>query len=349
MFECPEDALSCWPIADGVEFCSLPDGGLINNTWSVGNPPRFALQQVNAIFPPEIHDRIALVSERLNSVGIACPALVTTAQDTWTVAGPDGTAWRLMTWIPGTSFHRFPGPRHAFDAARLIGRFHKALLPLLGDLEPLRVGAHDTPRHMERLEQVITECEGHRLEAGICETGASILRGWTRCRAALPDGLPLRPAHGDLKASNIRFDLEGERAVSLIDLDTLGRYSLDVELGDAFRSWCNTAGEDDASASIDPAILAAGVEGYLSTADFVLPEERAALVPGTWRISLELAARFCVDALEERYFGWSEQIAPTRSEHNLLRAHGQLALARAIESQRASLERVVVEAVSRSS
>ena len=349
MFEYPEDALSCWRVAGGEPVRPLPDGGLINNTWSVGTPPRFALQQVNAIFPPEIHDRIALVSERLNQSGIPCPSLVATVEGAWTAPGPKGTAWRLMSWIPGTSFHRFPGPQHAFDAATLIGRFHKALLPLLDELEPLRAGAHDTPLHMARLERTIAACSGHRLEAGICETAEAILNGWRRCRSVLPDGLPLRPAHGDLKASNIRFDQEGVNAVALIDLDTLGRYSLDVEMGDAFRSWCNVAGEDDTTASFDPDVMAAGVQGYLSTADFVLPEERAAFVPGTWRISLELAARFCVDAFEERYFGWSEQVAPTRGDHNLLRARGQLALARAIESQRASLERVVLSAASRSS
>ena len=349
MFERPEDALSSWPVAEGLPVRALLDGGLINNTWSVGNPPRFALQQVNAIFPPSIHDRIALVSERLNAVGITCPELIRTSSQDWTARGPKGTMWRLMTWVPGTSFHRFPGPSHAYDAAQLIGRFHQALLPLLEELEPLRVGAHDTTAHMMRLEAMLEDCASHRLAAGILEVGQGVLEGWERCRAVLPNALPLRPTHGDLKASNIRFDPAGSRAVALIDLDTLGRDTLDVELGDAFRSWCNASGEDENTARLDTDILAAGVQGYLSTADFVSADERAAIVPGTWRISLELSARFCVDAFEERYFGWSEEIAPTRGEHNLLRAQGQLSLARAIESQRASLERVVAEAVSRHS
>ncbi|MEE2751965.1 MAG: hypothetical protein VX519_11085 [Myxococcota bacterium] len=62
------------------------------------------------------------------------------------------------------------------------------------------------------------------------------------------------------------------------------------------------------------------------------------LVSGVERICLELAARFCADALNESYFGWDASIAPGRGEHNLIRAKGQLALAAEVRRQRGDLE-----------
>jgi hypothetical protein len=41
-------------------------------------------------------------------------------------------------------------------------------------------------------------------------------------------------------------------------------------------------------------------------------------------IMIELAARFCADALNESYFAWDPVRFPSRSEHNRVRAEGQL-------------------------
>jgi hypothetical protein len=61
-------------------------------------------------------------------------------------------------------------------------------------------------------------------------------------------------------------------------------------------------------------------------------------VLGARTISLELAARFCADALHESYFGWNPQKFPTRGAHNLVRARGQLAVSRSVAEQQAALE-----------
>src|SRR5262249_31493875 len=146
--------------------------------------------------------------------------------------------------------------------------------------------------------------------------------------AALPRG----HAHGDLKISNVLFTGDGE-AHALLDLDTLGRLPIAFELGDAFRSWCNPLGEDVAETRFDLEVFAAAVAGYAG-ARALAPEEVASLVPGVETIALELAARFCVDVFEDRYFGWDSAHFPSRREHNRVRACGQLALARAIAAAR---------------
>ena len=75
--------------------------------------------------------------------------------------------------------------------------------------------------------------------------------------------LPKRHAHGDLKVTNIRFDGQDEtRVAGILDLDTFAQMPLVFEMGDAFRSWCNTGTEDDEGATFDAAIFSHGARGW---------------------------------------------------------------------------------------
>ena len=126
----------------------------------------------------------------------------------------------------------------------------------------------------------------------------------------------------------------------------MGVSTIDVELGDALRSWCNTASEDARVAKLDMEIFEAAVRGYARKARSGPPlteHEWASIVPGFERISLELSARFARDALEESYFGWNPKYK-TRGDHNLLRAKGQYSLALAIYNHRSELEAAVQRA-----
>jgi len=296
---------------------------------------------MNPIFPAEVQDRIQRVTAFVAARGMITPHLVPTRSGGLFTRDAKGVIWRLLTWIPGTSYHRVPSPAHAARAARLVARFHGALLAQVEALAPLRPTVHDTPRHMRRLAEAMDACGEHRLSAGIREVGGEILATWSRWEGRCDPGLPLRPAHGDLKISNLRFDEAGQEAACLLDLDTLGRLTLEEELGDALRSWCNVQGEDQRRPGLDPEVFEATVGGYLSDAPFVLAEERRALVPGMIRISIELAARFCADAFHEAYFGWDPAVAPGRGEHNLIRARSQLAFGQVVEERALELERRV--------
>ena len=44
---------------------------------------------------------------------------------------------------------------------------------------------------------------------------------------------------------------------------------------------------------------------------------------GTLYVYFELSARFLLDVLEERYFGWDSTRFSSSAEHNLIRAKGQ--------------------------
>lgn len=113
-----------------------------------------------------------------------------------------------------------------------------------------------------------------------------------------------------------------------------------MELGDAWRSWCNPVGEDGVDARLDLDLFAAAVRGYRSGRD-VAAVEAEALVDATERIALELASRFCRDVVEDRYFGWDPARYPTRAAHNASRAEGQLRVAQSARAQEAEIRAIL--------
>ena len=132
------------------------------------------------------------------------------------------------------------------------------------------------------------------------------------------------------------FAHDDDRALCLIDLDTLAHMPVALELGDALRSWCNPATEDAASARFVRPLFDAAIVGYAEAAQgFLTPAEWSAIPRGALTITVELAARFCADALRESYFGWNRARYESASAHNQARTRGQLH-ARGRHSRRAA-------------
>jgi Ser/Thr protein kinase RdoA (MazF antagonist) len=336
--------LDHYPGWDGAAVTVLA-GGLINQTFLLARgDARVVLQRVSPVFSPRIHENIAAVTGRLASAGVMTPTLVPTREGGMFVdAGAEGV-WRMLTHIEGVSFDAVSSPRQARGAGALIARFHRAVDGLQHDFVGLRANVHDTPSHLARLVDAVAAHGGHRLAPQVRELAREIAAG----AAALPP-LPMlapRVSHGDLKFNNILFaDHEppaSERALCLIDLDTVGPLSLAYELGDAWRSWCNRVGENVAEAQLDLEIMSASIEGYREGWGRGLdPEARRALVLGVEWVSLELAARFAADALLETYFGWDARRFAGRGEHNLVRARGQWSLHAQLVSTRAQRESII--------
>lgn len=322
--------------------------GLINRTLLVEEPDGrcWVLQRVNPIFPPEVQLDIEAVTAHLASCGLATPRLQRTrGGGLWADLRESGI-WRLLSHVPGETLERTDDPRRLAAAGELVARFHGALATLQHEFRSVRSGVHDTPRHLHLLQEALVRHAGHPCHGAASALASRILDQAGRL-PALPRS-PQRIVHGDLKISNVRFAAGGEpAAVALLDLDTLGRGTLPVELGDALRSWCNPAGEDSLDASFDLGLFAAALAGYAAGARGLLePGERQALVAAVRTIALELAARFCRDALEESYFGWDRTRFASAAEHNLLRAESQLRLACSVAAQADAAERVVEETFS---
>lgn len=321
------EVLAAWDALRGLRVYDCADAGLINRTLLAGDPPAFVVQRLNPIFAPTVHDDIEAVTAHLAAKGLRTPRLVRTLGGELCALDPEGAAWRVMDFVPGVTVHRVDSTARAHAAGALVGRFHRAVDDLDWDYHHVRPGAHDTALHMRNLDAAVTAGDARHL-------ADAILAAWSTWDGDLH--LPARHAHGDLKLSNLRFTAGGE-GLCLLDLDTLSRQPLDVELGDAWRSWCNPVGEDAVETHFDADIFAAALGGYLGERTLSRPE-RQALGGAVERISLELAARFCRDVAEDRYFGWDPRRFPSRAAHNLFRARGQYNLACSARAQRRAID-----------
>jgi Ser/Thr protein kinase RdoA (MazF antagonist) len=334
--------------------------GLINKTFLVhtDGAPDLVIQSLHTIFGPKVNDDIEAVTAHLQKKGLLTPKLVRTDDGRSCVVlgsldDDDRVVWRALSRVDGGgSVDQLRSPDQARAAGGLVAGFHAAVEDLSYAYQHVRDGVHDTKKHLLALARSMAKHRKHRLGHTAGTLGKEILDAGARLKDLTT--LPLRHCHGDLKISNLLFRVDASGAVPvdapealcLVDLDTLQKLQWPLEMGDALRSWCNPAGENVEKAAVDVELFRGAVEGYFGAKKkpFLMPEEQDALVDGLFTICVELAARFCRDALEENYFGWDSTRFKTRGDHNLLRARGQWSLAKSVRDRRDELRQIVAQA-----
>lgn len=358
----------------GAELSRL-SGGLINHTFAVhlAGAPVAVLQQLHPIFGAEVNLDLEAVTTHLAARGLVTPRLLRTQDgEAWAIepdelgGGGEGRVWRALTWVEGRCVASVPDARWAEAGGELVGRFHRAVADLRHDYRFSRGNVHETARYFARLRACLDAGAGafapppsfsspaaassaSPLDAALVAETTELARQILAAAEHLPPipATPPRHCHGDLKISNLLFHPAGSTdsgasataaaptGLCLVDLDTLCRGTIAFELGDAMRSWCNPAGEDQLATAFDLGLFAAAMRGFRGVADpLLVDDERASIVCGLHTVCVELAARFCIDAFEDRYFGWSPARHASRRHHNLVRAHSQLSLASSVAAQR---------------
>lgn len=309
------------------------ESGLINRTYRVTatDGRDYILQAVNPMFPAEVNLDIDVVTRHLEESGLLTPRLQRNREGGVYYREKD-TVWRLFDYINGNVHARLQQAAMAGAAGMMLGRVHAALARLDYALRSPRAGMHDTPRHVRRLRHTLEQRRDHGSYARVKPLGEAILK---RLRQApvLPDSAA-RLVHGDPKISNFIFTDDDREVRCMVDFDTLNRMPACLELGDALRSWCNPAGEDTADGYFSLDHCRAALAGYARQAGTLLTQEEWQAIPAaTLTIYLELAARFCADALNEDYFSWDPQHFASHSEHSETRARGQFNAANSLLQQ----------------
>lgn len=326
--------------------------GLINDTRLLEcRSGQFVLQRINGFVfkdPDAIDTNLLRVQDwlaRHPEAEIRMPRLLRDAQGRATLHDDDGGAWRLMEYIGQSRVLKpLQNPRQAHEIGLTLGRFHAALAGLdPNELTLTLPELHDSPRYKANLNSALQS--PRRL---ICGEVAAALDAIEARAALLPvlqraesDGvLPTKIIHGDPKLDNVLFALESDRALCLIDLDTVQPGLLHHDVADCVRSCCNRAnGLDDATpmAALDLDLARALMTGYAEAAASLFDDKMSALLyPAIALIPLELAIRFLTDYLQgDRYF------RVTHPRQNLTKARTQLALVADIEAKRDAIETLI--------
>ena len=159
-----ERVLAAWDLSHAR--VSALSGGLINTTLLVtADEGRYVLQRLHPIFAGAVNEDIDAVTQHLAARGLVTPRLVRTREGRLWIE--DEGAWRLQTFVEGTSVDRVDSAARAQAAGALVGRFHAALADLRHDFVFRRKGVHDTAHHFTLLDESVASHGEHALHSQV--------------------------------------------------------------------------------------------------------------------------------------------------------------------------------------
>lgn len=293
----------------GYSFQTI-NNGYINDTYLVlqDENPVYILQRINHLVFKNIDgvmNNIAKALSILQSDTYGKIDLISTLKDE-SYHSEDGF-WRLMSFIDGTTtYNTTTDSKIAYEAGRIIAEFHKLLQnEKKSDYVDTIPKFHDLELRKNQFNSALGSANKERLTKAKSSIGFA--------KKLLPRLLefsskkhPLRVCHMDTKLNNILFSKTNQKAVCLIDLDTIMRGHLYHDFGDALRTIVNTAPEDERDLNkivFDKKLFEAFVEGLATNASIFTKEEFESLSLGAVFMPFIHGLRALTDYLEnDKYY-----------------------------------------------
>lgn len=343
--------------------------GNINDTYlaiyrNTFSETQVILQRVNrAVFPlPEVimanmheitkhcHQKLEADAETGRDDRVwQMPQIVRTKEGADYVTDESGDVWRVITRI--MSAHAFDvaqGPEHALECGAALGHFHY----LVSDMNPDSIhdplpGFHITSGYLKVYDATLAKDTAKALLGASMEAKrlARFIEDRRDLALALEKAeergeLRKRMFHGDPKVNNIMIDDVTGKGTAMIDLDTVSPGLIHMDFGDALRSICNPAGEEESNLSkvvFDEDLATAFCKGYMREAGaFLTDADRNYLYDSIRLLPFELGLRFFQDYLNGNVYFKTKQ-----PEQNLNRARVQFRLCESIEARERSIRTVL--------
>lgn len=341
---------------DGEVVSIKPFGnGNINDTFKVETTQSaYLLQRINRnVFknPQQVMHNLGRVSEHMKQKLCGHPDIrrrvlhFADAKDGKNfVEDKQGNVWRTYLFVDRVhAYEVLENAEQAYQAGRAFARFQNTLLdlpePRLYETIPF---FHHAPKRLEAFRESVRVDALHRAdsvrpEIAFVESRVSLC---SHLVDRMERGeLPERIVHNDTKINNVLLDVETNRGVCVIDLDTVMPGLALFDFGDLVRSAASLTAEDEIDLSkvgIDYERYEAIVKGYLEEAPFLTAEERSEMVFAIKNIVFVLGLRFLTDYLNgDTYFKIKIP------EHNIIRARVQFRLLEVLEEQTDHLQSVI--------
>jgi Ser/Thr protein kinase RdoA (MazF antagonist) len=370
-FACPPALNWLRPIADQfahrgsvTQICPLGHGN-INDTFliTVDSPidHQFVLQRINTqVFrqPELVMRNMRILTEHIHHKLQAQPRdrpwqtplvlLSRNGEDHWNTE--DGAFWRAISFIDGSEvLESIQDVGHAQEVGHALGTFHDLISDLpAAQLADTLEGFHITPRYLQHYQTVLAAAQrflhNPRPELAYCLKLIADRISWANVlETAKANGkLPLRLMHGDPKVNNVMVHSATQKAISLVDLDTVKPGLVHYDIGDCLRSGCNPLGEETQAwedVQFEPELCRGILQGYLSEArGFMTDNDYAYIFDAARLIAFELGLRFFTD-----YLAGDVYFKTKYPEHNLARALVQFKLTESIEAQQMTIENLIQE------
>ena len=349
-----------------IEVCS---SGHINKTYAItykknaNENKKYILQYVNTnVFPnlPELMTNIKKVTKYMSEKAVArgeetdrltIKLIDTIDENPYAIYNKN---WRMEEFIDNTKTYLTTEDLGIlYEAGKSAGKFQKHLDGFNAEeLYEIIPKFHYTPNRVNQLKDALSNKDNLEKRKERFELAKEVIEFVTnKNRLAKTDiitkkletkEIPYRVTHNDTKLSNILFDKDTNKAVCLIDLDTVMPGALCYDFGEGLRTGITTAKEDEQDLSkiyADINRFESYAKGFLQEVKEIITKEELETLPlGLWMMTYENSIRFLADYLNgDVYFSVDENI----ENHNLIRAKAQLELLRQIEEKEDEMKGVI--------
>ena len=336
------------------------DSGHINDTYLVTTTPEeapdYVLQRINhQIFKniPGLMNNIDVVTRhirnQLNNIsdehhGMKVLELVPTSEGKLYHTDLKGNFWRMYTHIAGShSYDMIEDPGLAYEGGRAFGQFQTLTAGIDPDALTVTIPRfHDISWRLEQFDEALKNDTFHRAGALSQEIEFILSRSGTMHaihELGSKGDLPLRVTHNDTKFNNILFNGEN-KAICIVDLDTVMPGSVLFDFGDAIRTGANTGAEDEANldrVGIDLQLFSAYSKGFL--------EEAGSAITRNEIDHLAFSAKFMTFIIGLRFFtdhiNGDSYYKIQFPGHNLRRARTQFKLLESMEQEFEKMRKII--------
>lgn len=260
----------------------------------------------------------------------------------------EGNYWRVFKYISGSrTYNRVTSNELAREAGKAFGSF----LNLLNDfpanlLSETIPDFHNLEFRLSQFEQsILNDPKSRAIE--VQHEFSFVKEKAPKMKRILDLGrknkIPLRVTHNDTKINNVLFD-QHNKAICVIDLDTVMPGYLHYDFGDAIRTGAASAEEDEPDLKnmfIDLDLFESYSNGFLEQViGFLNQTELDELYIAPQILTFTIALRFLTDYLNgDTYFKTSYP------EHNLVRWKAQKQLLKSMEQNELKMKKIIQDII----
>jgi thiamine kinase-like enzyme len=261
----------------------------------------------------------------------------------------ENQVWRCFIFIPDhKSFDRAVNEHQVREGGKAYGKF----LYYLSDLPVSKIqdtipDFHNLDWRLQQFDDalkkgVISRIKETKFEIDMLKKRQDEMR---IIRQLGSEGrIPLRIVHHDTKINNVLYSAD-EKALCVIDLDTVMPGYVHDDFGDAIRTFTNTGEEDDAdlnNVSMNISYFKAFAEGFMESAGSMLNKtETEHLALSAKVMTYMQVLRFLTD-----YLNGDIYYRIHHPSHNLQRARAQIQLLISMEEQYGEMRRIIEQVTS---
>ncbi len=332
--------------------------GHINDTYLIetGGSEKYILQRINdTVFK----DVIALQENKIkitqiikeyihkNKLTYDTVSYVPTIDGEYYYKDLNSKYWNVMKYVKESiTIDRATDDKQVYEAAKLFGHFSLATATIATtEINEILPDFHNMNLRYKQFEEAMLIATDDRKEQAakwITSVKKKKEEMTQLTNMMSKKELPLRVTHNDTKLSNILFNEQG-KGKCVIDLDTIMPGIIHFDFGDAVRSICSTAVEDEEDVNkirFNLKYYQSFCKGFASVLKTELTLlEKQTLILGVKTMLHIMGLRFLTDFLNnDNYYKIEYPI------HNLVRAKNQFILLEDVEKNLLSIQEITQKA-----